>query len=219
MDFRKNYKKLFKVSIIKFIYYNFFCRKIVRKGKGFLMPYRHCVINLAKGAEIIIHDGNFTVNYFAPAGSKSEAYVKMGKGAKLEITGWAALCYKSTIEIHENAIVTIGSAYINTGAVILAAKKITIGNGVLISREVFIFDSDHHPIIDSDGKQVNLPRPVEIEDHVWLGLKCILLRGSRIGTGAIIAAGSVVGGKIKAGTMASGNPARSYNKVNWKGSL
>lgn len=212
-------KKLTKISISKFLFYNFFSRNIIRKGKGYLIPYKHCVIDLAPGSQIIIHDGNFIVNYYAPYGSKAEAYVKLLEGAVLEILHGATLCYKATIEIHKNGKVVIGNTYINTGAVILAAKEITIGEDVLISRDVFIYDADHHPIIDSEGKQMNPPKAVKIEDHVWIGLKSVLLRGSRIGRGAIIAAGSVVGGKIKAGTMASGNPARSYLNVKWKDEL
>ena len=92
-----------------------------------------------------------------------------------------------------------------------------MGEGILISREVFIYDADHHPIINASGEQLNLPRPVVIGNHVWIGLKCTLLRGSKIGDGAVIAANSLVGGKIKAGTMASGNPARSYSEIIWKG--
>ena len=92
-----------------------------------------------------------------------------------------------------------------------------MGEGILISREVFIYDADHHPIINSSGEQLNPPRPVVIGNHVWIGLKCTLLRGSKIGDGAMIAANSLVGGKIKAGTMASGNPARSYSEILWKG--
>lgn len=91
-----------------------------------------------------------------------------------------------------------------------------IGNGLLCSRNVTIFDSDFHKIVDADGNQLNTPRDIEIGDHVWIGVNTTLLRGSRIGDGAVIAAGSVVGGKIKPGTMASGNPARSYSEILWE---
>ena len=124
--------------------------------------------------------------------------------------------YKSTIEIHKDATVEIGSAWINSSAVILASKRITMGDEVMISREVYIYDADHHPIINDEGEQINPPRPVIIGNHVWIGLKSTLLRGTKIGDGALIAANSLVGGKIKAGTMASGNPARSYSEVRWR---
>ena len=79
-----------------------------------------------------------------------------------------------------------------------------------------IFDSDFHKILNKEGEQINTPRNVEIGDHVWIGVNATVLRGAIIEYGAVVAAGSVVGGKIKAGTMCSGNPARSYSEILWK---
>ncbi len=207
---------LSKISVPKFVWYNFFSRRVDRRGKGFLIPYKHSVLDLKKGAKIILHDGNFNINYYLPKHSKTEAFIRMSEGAKLELFGTTSLCYKATIEIKEDALVTIGSAYINSGAVILAVKEISIGNEVLIAREVFIYDADHHPLLDEEGKQTNPPRPVIIGDHVWVGLKCTIIRGSKIGDEAIISAGSLVAGRIRTGTMAVGSPARSALEVKWK---
>ena len=91
-----------------------------------------------------------------------------------------------------------------------------LGNGLLISRNVTIFDSDFHTILDKDGNQINTIKNIEIGDHVWVGVNATLLRGTKIGKGAVIAAGAVVGGKIKEGTMAAGNPARSYSEIQWE---
>lgn len=219
MGIGSNIRLLLKINVPKFVYLNFMCKKVQRKGNGYIIPYRHGIIELNKSSKIILHDGNFEVNYFNPKGSKAEAYIRMSAGAILEIYDSTQLCYNSTIELKENAKVTIGSAYINSGAVILAANNITIGNEVLVSRDVFIYDSDHHPIVDENDNQLNPSKPVTIEDHVWIGLRCLVLRGSKIGSGAMISANSVVGGKIKAGTMASGNPARSYSEIRWKNNL
>jgi len=188
---------------------------VERRGRGYIIPAPGAVLEMASGAKIIIYDGNFSVNMTKPSGSHAEAYVRMRKNAKLIIHGVTTLAYKATIEVHENAEVEIGSAYINSDAVILAAKKITIGKGCLISRMVFIFDADHHPIRNEKGEVANPPRPVEIGDHVWIGLQSVLLRGTKIGDGSVIAAQSLVGGKIKSGMMASGNPARVYSEIHW----
>ena len=207
---------LWNLSWTKFIYYNFFCTKVVRKGKGFLLPYPYSVIDLGKGARVILGDGHFFVNCNKPSGTKAEAFLKLRENATLLVHHKVTLNYNATIEIHKGATVEIGSAHINSNAVILAADRITMGEEILISRGVFIYDSDHHPIINDAGEQINPPRPVIIGNHVWIGLKSTLLRGTKIGDGAVIAANSLVGGKIKAGTMASGNPARSYSEVRWR---
>ncbi len=216
MKLKSKLRMLSKVSIPKFLYYNFLSKKVKRKGKGFLIPYRHAVLELDKTSRILLHDGHFRVNYHLPAHSHAEAYVRMSEGTVLEIYDNTSLYYRSTIEMKKNAVVVIGSAQINSGSVILAADRISIGRGVLLAREVFVYDYDHHRIIDEDGNQINLPDPVEIGDHVWIGLKSVVLRGSNIEEGAVIAAGSQVSGRIRAGTLACGNPARSYKEVGWQ---
>ena len=216
MSITKKLGVLSKISIPKFIWYNFFSKKVKRKGKGFLIPYRHSVFDLAKGSKIILHNGNFCVNYFLPKHSKAEAYIRLFENATLEVDESTNLFYHATIEVKAGGYIYIGSAQINCGCVILSAKSITIGYGVGIAREVFIYDYDHHPLLDDKGKQTNPPRPVTIGDHVWIGLKCMIIRGSKIGDGAVISAGSLVAGKIRPGTMAVGSPARSALEVKWK---
>ena len=110
----------------------------------------------------------------------------------------------------------IGKAYINHESTVIIGGNTTIGEGILISRGVKILDSDFHKVLDEDGNQTNSTKPMRIGDHVWIGLGAIILRGGQIGDGAVISAGSVVMGKIKAGTNAIGNPARSYSNIQWE---
>jgi galactoside O-acetyltransferase len=56
-------------------------------------------------------------------------------------------------------------------------------------------------------------KPVVIEDDVWIGCRSIVLKGVRIGRGAVIAAGSVVTKDIPAGAIAGGVPARVLSTV------
>ena len=50
--------------------------------------------------------------------------------------------------------------------------------------------------------------PVVIEKGAWIGVKCTLVPGARIGEYASVSAGSVVNNKIPAYTLVSGNPAK-----------
>ena len=126
------------------------------------------------------------------------------------------LASRSTIQVQKGAKLDIGKAYINHESTVIIGGNTTIGEGILISRGVKIFDSDFHKVLDEDGNQTNSTKPMRIGDHVWIGLGAIILRGSQIGDGAVISAGSVVMGKIKAGTNAIGNPARSYSNIQWE---
>ena len=55
--------------------------------------------------------------------------------------------------------------------------------------------------------------PVVIGDDVFVGAKCIILKGVTIGKGAIIGAGSVVTKNIPARQIWAGNPAKFIREI------
>jgi acetyltransferase-like isoleucine patch superfamily enzyme len=71
---------------------------------------------------------------------------------------------------------------------------------------MFVMDNDQHDVV----RHWELPPsdPVIIEDYVWIGSKVVILPGVRIGTGAVIGAGSIVTKDIPPRCVAAGNPAR-----------
>lgn len=208
-------KRLTKINVFQFIKYNFFCGKVKRDRGCYLIPYRGAVIELQKGSMLELH-ANLAVNAEKMRGSKAEAYLLLREGARLTVDGDVRLTYHSVIEVHKHARMSLGRCYINIGAVLIAGYEMRIGDGVLISRNVYIYDSDHHRLYDSNGKQTNPPCALSVGSHVWIGIKATLLRGTKVEDGAVIAAGSVVMGKVKGGTMAMGYPARSYSEVKWE---
>ena len=109
-----------------------------------------------------------------------------------------------------------------------SANKIVIGNDVLIAHNVNIMDTNSHEIdyierknvyieIINNGHQNRLGNiltaPIVIEDHVWIGFNCIILKGVTIGKGAIIAAGSVVTKNVPPFTLVGGNPAKVIKQL------
>jgi acetyltransferase-like isoleucine patch superfamily enzyme len=48
--------------------------------------------------------------------------------------------------------------------------------------------------------------PISIEEDVWIGANCIILKGVTIGARSIIGAGSVVTKSIPSDCIAAGNP-------------
>ncbi|MBU3855540.1 MAG: acyltransferase, partial [Candidatus Phocaeicola excrementipullorum] len=75
-------------------------------------------------------------------------------------------------------------------------------------------------LIDTDAHNMNyiirrgqntdwgISSPIVIEDDVFIGVNCIILKGVTIGARSIIAAGSVVTKSIPADCIAGGNPAK-----------
>lgn len=113
--------------------------------------------------------------------------------------------------------------YIGEGTRIWSQKSIRIGNHVLISHLVDIHDSDGHPtdwqlrredstaILSGNGYLLpteTKSESINIGDDAWIGFKASILKGVKIGRGAIVGAGSVVTKDVKEYTMVAGNPAK-----------
>lgn len=109
---------------------------------------------------------------------------------------------------------------------IISAKKIEIGNRVLIAHNVNIIDNISHPIdaglrhedfINSyltGMKEYDIKsEEIIIEDDVWIGFNSAIMRGVKIGKGAIIGSGSVVTKDVKAWTVNVGNPLRCIREL------
>ena len=127
------------------------------------------------------------------------------------------------------ARISIGHhTYIGPSTRIWAKESITIGNFVLISHVVDVIDNNSHSLDWNDRRQdlVNLlerrveidytrieSAPVVIEDDVWIGAKATILKGVRIGRGAVIGAASVVMQDVAPFTLVAGNPLRVIREL------
>jgi acetyltransferase-like isoleucine patch superfamily enzyme len=103
--------------------------------------------------------------------------------------------------------IEIGShTFINYGSSIAARASVKIGSYCHIGHYFFVMDNDQHDVV----RHWQLPpsEPVVIEDDVWIGSKVVILPGVRIGSRAVIGAGSIVTKDIPPRCVAAGNPAR-----------
>jgi acetyltransferase-like isoleucine patch superfamily enzyme len=95
-------------------------------------------------------------------------------------------------------------------------ESVNIGDYVLIAWDVNIIEFDYH----ASGGKSPVPRPILIEDEVWVCPRSIILKGVTIGKGAIVATGSVVTKDVPAFTLVAGNPARPIRTVaSWRGTV
>ena len=93
------------------------------------------------------------------------------------------------IELSPGATVRIGKGcYLNRNVHIVAAQSVTIGRRVKVGWDVVIMDTDLH---GHSGEEA-VARPVVIEDDVWIGCRALILKGVRVGKGAVVAAGAIV---------------------------
>jgi len=108
----------------------------------------------------------------------------------------------SVIEIGENT--TIGN-----NSIMIASKKISIGNNCMVAPNVHIVDSNHGT---KPGKaynaQDNIVSDVYIGDNVWIGSGVIVLMGVSIGSNSIVGAGSIVTKSFPENSLIMGSPAK-----------
>jgi acetyltransferase-like isoleucine patch superfamily enzyme len=108
------------------------------------------------------------------------------------------------------AVLSIGDlTEIGDRTIINASLRVEIGARCSISWDCDICDSDFHRIQMEEGVTL-LPasEPVIIEDEVWIGTRCMILKGVTIGRGSVIGAGSVVRRDVPPYSLMVGNPAR-----------
>jgi len=124
--------------------------------------------------------------------------------------------------------ISIGKwTYIGEGARVWSSGSIHIGDRVLISHNVNIFDSLTHPInaqlrhaqfksIKTTGHPKVLElgeKPVIIGNDVWIGANANILRGVTLGDCAVVGAGAVVTHDVPSYAIVAGNPARVIREL------
>lgn len=154
------------------------------------------------------------------------AFKAILKGVKIhhnaKISPYAILnkvYYIGKAEIGKDVIINEGT-YVNSG-IIMSAE---IGKWCSIGYNVLIGLTEHNPskYTMSPAKALHdcqpaaftdkiKPRPI-IEDEVWIGANVVILKGVKIGEGAIIAAGAVVSKDIPAYEIWGGVPAKFIKK-------
>ena len=114
------------------------------------------------------------------------------------------------------AVIEAGTNFAMSGGTLCAASRITIGDNVAIGANTTVVDNDFHPLAAQGRRltpQNGKTAPVTIEDDVFIGMSCLVLKGVRLGRGCVIGAGSVVASDVPAGVIAAGNPARPIKRL------
>lgn len=207
--FKKAFSFLSKVgfmptNIYKLIKLNLFDKKVQKRRKVGVIPYKYSHIELHKNAKLICNNILFMGEKQVKS-SKIETRLLVEENGTFEINDNFTMYAGSYIRVVKNGHLEINGGFINEGVEITCASKITIGKGATIARDVVIRDYDGHTIELPDYQ---IAKPINIGENVWIGNRAMILKGVNIGDGAIVGAGSIVTKDVPAGAIVVGNPAR-----------
>jgi maltose O-acetyltransferase len=121
-----------------------------------------------------------------------------------EVRVWSNTVQAKLITGRKGKLIVGKNSRLN-GVHIYAGELVQIGENVRIAPYTIILDSDFHNVSDhfADG----LSKAVHIEDDVWIATRATILKGVRIGKGAVVATGAVVTKSVAPYTMVAGVPA------------
>ena len=161
--------------------------KIKLKG---LSKFIHSNIFINGNNNVIEIDENCRFNNTTIVVEGDNNYIKIG-----EYTSFYGLCELAVIE----------------------GTKIIIGKNCLFSSEIKFRTGDSHSVVDLDNKRINPSKDILVGDHVWIGTRALILKGSKVNNNSIVSAGAIVTKAFEeSNVILAGCPAKIIKKdVNW----
>jgi len=128
------------------------------------------------------------------------------KGSSIRIGSNASIRRNLSLIAKNGGSIEIGrDVFMNTNVSITALSRVAIGDRTRIANNVVIVDHDHNY---RQGYSGYITAPVTIGADVWIGANAVILKGTSIGDGAVVAAGAVVKGSVPPGAVVGGVPAK-----------
>lgn len=129
----------------------------------------------------------------------------IGHGSKITVGK------NGTLEFGKNFIITAESS-------IVAFKEVKFGNDCLLSWDILVIDTDFHKLKDENGNIINEPKPIIIGNKVWIGCRCLALKGTYIPNNCVIGADSIVNRVLeKDSCLYVGSPCKlNKENISWE---
>lgn len=216
--------KILKYSILKTLYFNFKYFSFFQAIKFPVLISRNVYLKEVKGKVFIKQDvtkigriivGSYGVGIFDEKRSRAIWQVS----GTVVFEGKCSIGHGSKISVAKEAILTLGNNFkITAESSIVCTKNIKIGHNCLMSWDILIMDTDFHLIKNLEGEILNQNSSIIVEDHVWIGCRSVILKGSYIPKNSIVGAGSILSKKmVYENSLYLGAPCRFVkDKVMWE---
>ena len=166
--------------------------------------------------------GRGSIMAFPPGSVFGESAIEVGEGTLIGQLVTISVGIVPGQDFSGMTVLTIGDrCVIGRGSHIVAHESITIEDDVWTGPYVYVTDQNHGYEDPSTpiGNQFPINRPVRIGAGSWVGAGAIILPGANIGRNVVVAAGSVVRGKVPDRCVVAGVPAkivREHTKAGWQ---
>ena len=169
-------------------------------------------ITFAPGAALRIGLGSLGIT-----AERDTSVIRVRRGAELHCGGVVSLQRGIRIVVDSGRLTIGHGTNVNgLGTRILCAESVTIGEGCTFSWDVQILDTDFHAIT-SDGVEQPSVAPITIGNRVWIGTRAVVLKGTTVGDGAVVAAGAVVTKDVPPHAGVAGIPAKVVGRADsWR---
>lgn len=175
----------------------------VRVNGGWVKCHKESVVNIHPS---VIWGGGLSVN--APG-----CNVAIDKGVKILSGMWTLHAVNCSLLVGNNTTMVDSTIFLHE------TSSIVIGSDCMFSMQTFLSTSDIHAIYDKkSGLIVNKGADIVVGNHVWLGLRAMVLHGTKIGDGSVVGAGALVKGDYSEGDcVLAGSPAKIIRRdIRWE---
>ncbi len=185
---------------------------------GVKIPYKEI-----KGLSFDINGNNNIVEIELPCNFISTSITISGDSNYLSIKSTKHRYIRHTsFGLDNGATIKVGSGlsvYRNLNIVSKNNKTVQIGDECMLARDIMIRNDDGHVILDKiTGEVLNLPDDIFIGNKVWIGMRSVILKGSKISDGSVVGAMSLVNKKFdESNILIAGVPAKKIREnIDWE---
>lgn len=187
----KKIVSLFRISITENSYYSF----------AFGL-----VVEIRRGAKLIINDGMFRVGYSLPGVPNYSSYraggIFLEEGSELVVNNSVIIGPGVTIRVKKGGkLVLDGPVQIAHNFTMIVSKFAKIGSGTSISWNVTMIDDDNRYFSKEGVRIKGFRRPLLLGENVGIQMNVSIPRGVTIGDNAIVSSGTCLRQDVSSSTL------------------
>jgi len=198
-------------------------------GSSILYVLLRCLLYLMKGKKILASDKviikgvqNIKTKETVKIGIRGNQFTHKYDRTLLDVKGklifndFYSIGNGCKFNIKPNAIAEFGKGFVNSNSIFSIKGYLSVGDNSVISWGCQLLDHDYHNI-EYAGRKIKKNKII-IGNHVWVCSNAVLLKGSVIPDGCVVAANSVVTREFtQKSALIAGNPAKIIKEnIKWE---